>query len=189
MKYIVASITPIFLIALVACSSSRTQMAIATAVVETVEAQAVQTGVAATQEAIDTPTPQPSTLCSEEAADFLEASDDLVERWFDALEIADSTPRMSLADPLRDLQALKRELADLEAPRCASSAKVALGRHMEDVIDGFLLFMQDEPDSTVSAKFDDASAQMDNYIVAVARIAAESTAATREASITPTSTD
>lgn len=152
--------------------------AVATAVVETAAAESVQTAVVATQEAAFTSTPQPRQLtCAEQASDFLSPLGGILGRWQDAIEIANSTARVSLDGPVANLQAIRREVDELEAPSCASQAKSALISSMDHVIEGFLTFMQDPDDDRISDEFADAAAAMDDFSTIVQGISA---AATRE---------
>lgn len=125
-------------------------------------------------------------LCADQAADYLAELDDLHARWMDALEIADSTARISLAGPVGELQAIRREIGALVGPECAAMAGVALYMHADAVIEGFLLFMQDEPESRVSAKFDEAFDALEMYNDTRDEIAAEVAQATRAAEATAT---
>lgn len=192
MKHLIL-ILALTLVALAACGGASPDTAIATGVAATLEAQAIQTAVQATQRALDTPTPQPQQLCADQAVDYLADLKTLQARWMDALEIADSTSRISLAGPVGELQAIRREIGALEGPDCARAAGAALYIHSEAVIDGFLLFMQDEPESQIDAKFEEAFTALELYQEALADIEAEvvqatrtAAAATRAARATPT---
>lgn len=172
----------------VACTEDP-NIAIATAVAGTTEAQIVQTGVAATQEAAYTPTPPPEILCVDLAEDYLDETDEIFDRWFDAIEIADSTPRMSLAGPVGELQAIRRETENLEYPNCAARVRRSLISMMDHTIEAFLLFMRDESESRINVEFTQASNAAESYADAVGDLFAEVAKATREASFTPTPTD
>ena len=192
MKHLIP-ILALALLALAACGGASPDTAIATGVAATLEAQAIQTAVQATQRALDTPTPESQQLCADQAADYLADLETLRGRWLDALEIADSTARISLAGPVGELQAIRREIGALEGPACAQVAGAALYIHSEAVIDGFLLFMQDEPESQINAKFDEAFTALELYQDALGDIEAEvaqatrtAAAATRAAQATPT---
>jgi hypothetical protein len=169
------------LLALAGCDGASPDTAIATGVAATLEAHAIQTAVQATQRALDTPTPEPQHLCADQAADYLAELTALRGRWLDAFDVANSTARMSLAGPVGELQAIRREIGALEGPACAQAAGAALYVHSTDVIDAFLLFMQDEPESQIDAKFDDAFAALQLYDDSLADIEAEVTQATRTA--------
>ena len=180
MKHLIPTLA-LTLLALAACGGASPDAAIATGVAATVEAQAIQSAIQATQRALDTPTPEPELLCADQAAGYLDELDALRERWMDAFEIANSTARMSLAGPVGELQAIRREIDALEGPACARMAGRALYDHTESVIDGFLLFMQDEPESAVNAKFDAAIVAIDRYYSALDTIEAEVAKSTRTA--------
>ena len=185
----------IFLFTLVACGGS-SEAAIATGVAATLEANVVQTAVVATQRALDTPTPELQVLCAEQAKEYLEELERLEEQWFDAVEVADSTSRISLSGPVGELQTIKREIEELEGPECASGAGNALFRHAEYVIEGFLLFMQDEPESLIESEFNKATTSLEAYYNALEFIIVEepaeatraSESATRDANATATAT-
>jgi hypothetical protein len=166
-------------------------LAVETAIAGTSEADAIQTAVVATQEAAYTPTPPPQLVCAEIADDYIEEVSTILARWSDALEIASSTPRVSLANPLAELQTIRREFSAMEPPPCIEGAAQALMRSMDHVVEGFLLFMQQEPESRVNAEFDEAAGDMDAFSDLMLGIKAEATRvfATREAEGTPTPTD
>lgn len=183
------------LVTLAACGGASSEAAIATGIAATLEAQIVQTAVVATQRALDTPTPEPEVLCFDQAEAYLDDLNDLLDRWSDAFEIASSTSRISLAQPVGELQAIRREIGELEGPDCAQAAGVALYGYTDGIINGFLLFMQQESDDEVSAAFDEASGWLEMYqdeVDSIHKETVEATrqaqAATREAGATPTLT-
>ena len=169
------------LLVLAACVGTSSETAVATGVASTLEAQVVQTAVVATQRALDTPTPEPEVLCYVEAEEYLNSLIGLSDRWFDAVEIADSTSRIALSGPVGELQAIRREIGVVEGPDCAAKAGLALYNHTDHVIDGFLLFMQEEPDSTIEAAFDEAGVWIEKYYKELDTLLAETIKATREA--------
>lgn len=161
-----------------ACSPSP-DTAIATAVAGTVQAQFVQTDAVATQVPTTTPTPEvtttptPEILCVDIAVDYLLTADDLLDRWDDAVAVADSTGRIALSGPVAELQALRREAATLEPPPCVADAHLALGEMMDHTIEGFLLFMRQESDSVVSAEIKHAGEAADRYRESINTLIAE----------------
>lgn len=167
--------------------------AVATAVVETAAAVAVQTAVVATQEAAFTPTPLPQLTCAEEASAFLGSLSSILGRWQDAIDVANSTARVSLAGPVGELQAIRREVDEQDVPSCATPAKIALVSSMDHLIEAFLLFMQESADSRINQEFDESATAMDYFSTLVQGISAEATRetseATRQARVTPTPTD
>jgi hypothetical protein len=83
--------------------------------------------------------------CYEQAEEvgFLEAIDDIIERWDDANIIAASTSRISLNGPVSELQAIVREARDLETPDCAVDVRDSLVEVMADKVDIYIKFMGD----------------------------------------------
>lgn len=166
---------------------------VAAAIDATSTADAVQTAVVATQEAAFTPTPLPQITCAEEASSFLGSLSSILGRWQDAIDVANSTSRISLSGPVGELQAIRREVDEQDVPSCANPAKIALVASMDHLIEAFLLFMQEEPDSRINQEFDQSATAMDNFSTLVQGISAEATRetyeVTRQARITPTPTD
>lgn len=63
-------------------------------------------------------------------------------RWVDALNIAGATSRIALSQPVKDLQDLRRNLAEKQtATYCESRMKDELLKSYDFAIDGFLNFM------------------------------------------------
>ena len=94
---------------------------------------AIQTSVAATPIASpiegdasqEDPAPSDTTslLCSEETVAFSAATSALLREWEDAVRVAESTPKIALAPQIAALQALRRQVEDLDAPPCATTIK------------------------------------------------------------------
>lgn len=114
------------------------------------------------------PTPTPTPLpCLELSKDFVANMDELVERFQDADKLAGSTARIALSGPIAQLQEIKREASDLDAPNCALEVKERLIRYMENTIDSYLTFMADEPELDLEQKI--AIAQTSEQAFQVAR--------------------
>lgn len=113
--------------------------------------------------------------CEEQTVDYRAAVDDIVERWDDAAEIANSTARMSLSGPLGELQDIKRDTGDIEVPECAADAHAALIDYQETIIDSFLAFMGQEDDETVSRLFSRASDKLTTWAVEYSQLTEEPT--------------
>lgn len=163
----------------VACSSTN-ESAIATAVFGTTEAQQVaQVEPSSTPVPIDTatpaltPTPTAEPLCVDLALEYLLTAEDLLDRWDDAVAIADSTGRIALAGPVGELQTIRRELGNLDPPECAATVHNTAVDMMENTIDGFLLFMQQESDSQVNSAFDEAFSAANRHAQAIREIVRE----------------
>lgn len=91
----------------------------------------------------------------------LAAMDALVARWQDALRVADSTARVSLAGPVAELQKIRRDAAPLTVPPCLDSGKAALLSAMDLSVNGFITFMQNKYDagSAIAQPYFDGAAQ------------------------------
>lgn len=117
-----------------------------------------------------TPMPTATPTCIVAAADYIEDTNNLLERWDDALAIADSTARISLSGPIADLQEIKREAGDLEYPPCARKAHVAMTIFMDAYIDAYLAFMAQKTLTTINVAFFDAERAYQNYVEAMAEL-------------------
>lgn len=127
-------------------------------------------GSAAPQQVARVVTPVPTATlvpttppCSEEAKAFLGQIQPLARRWDDAVQLASSTSRISLAPQIASLQAIRREAEDLEPPPCATLAKQYLVTAMEQNINGYIAFLGERPDSEVQVSFAAAGRAMDDY--------------------------
>ncbi|WP_075175650.1 hypothetical protein [Acinetobacter indicus] len=94
---------------------------------------------------------------------------DLSGRWFDALKVADATPRIDLSGPVQELQKLKRDL-DARQPKtdCEDMMRAELLSAYNHTIDGFLEFMlknESRSDANTRIALDsmDAATFMLNY--------------------------
>lgn len=81
--------------------------------------------------------------CSEGLAAYMAEIEDPVERWNDAFDIAVSTPRMSLADPIQELQAISREAKDITPPACFKEGHDGFVEGMDTQIEMMLGFLAD----------------------------------------------
>lgn len=109
------------------------------------------------------PSPSPAADCATLSVDYMDDVDNLLARWQDARDIANATPRLTLAGPLADLQAIRRELVDLDVPPCVEAVTAPLAAYMDHGIQAALLFMAQESDEDVAAEIELASAQFDIY--------------------------
>jgi len=83
------------------------------------------------------------TECKENLVSYMADIEDPVERWNDAFDIAVSTPRMSLADPIQELQAIAREVKDISPPSCLEEAHNGFIDGMDTNIEMMLGFLAD----------------------------------------------
>ncbi|MCE5258551.1 MAG: hypothetical protein LLG44_05745 [Chloroflexi bacterium] len=104
--------------------------------------QATLTAIAPTATPEATPTPE--LTCSELTSQWLAEIGPLVREWDDALAVANSTARISLANPVKDLQRISRSLEEAPAPECAQQAKTYYINYVNAEIDVFIKFMAQE---------------------------------------------
>lgn len=68
---------------------------------------------------------------------------EMAEKWVDALNVAGATSRVSLSNPVKDLQEIRRELREKKTETyCESRMKDELLKSYDFAIDGFLNFMK-----------------------------------------------
>lgn len=183
----IASVLFFLLLVTTACSGISSEDTIATAVASTVEYQAIATAVRATERALETPTPDPEVLCAVIAEDSLDELGEIESRWSDALEVAASSSRLALSGPLADLQEIRRDTERLDLPDCLRLPRNSLVESMDGVIEAFILFLQDEPQSEIDRAFDQATSARRRYNTQIERILiTQPLRATLEAELTPT---
>jgi hypothetical protein len=105
--------------------------------------------------------------CVDQSQPFFDQIEPLARRWDDANKLAGQTPRMQLAVQIASLQAIRRDVQDLKPPECSKAAQTALVGAMDATIQGYVDFLAQKSDSTVSASFKLASTQMNAYILAL----------------------
>ncbi len=116
------------------------------------------------------PTPTPDPCSAGEIERYLDAIRDVSRRFDDAVALANTTPRGSLPPVIADLQEIRRDAEDLDVPGCADKAKNALVRYMDGIVDAFLLFLGNRPDSDVNEAFTEATDLLDAYLEAIAEV-------------------
>lgn len=102
--------------------------------------------------------------CASQSYETIAEFQDLTKRWIDVLDIAESTPRISLGPQIAELQSIRRETANVEAPTCAIEAQAKLVASMDMTIDAFLAFLGNEPDDVMTSKLDAATILFQDYI-------------------------
>jgi hypothetical protein len=90
----------------------------------------------------NTPTPRPP-IEQEAIVTAVPALNVLYNKWKDALKLAESTARISLAGPVGNLQAIRQRTESLLVPDCFVTPKQTLTKGMSIIIEGFLQFVQD----------------------------------------------
>ncbi len=95
--------------------------------------------------------PRASEICQSVTQDYFAEIQPLLEDWQDTVEVANSTSRIALSPVVQDMQAIRRDIADVPVPDCAQDASGLLLIGLGDVVDSFLDFMADsETDSAIA---------------------------------------
>ena len=105
--------------------------------------------------------------------DYTTVVEPLVAEWDDTIDIANQTPRMSLANVISDLQDIKRQTDNAEIPECFEESHSFLIKSMDFTIEGFLAFMGQEDDDVVSQKFNLAETNFETYMMRLAQATEE----------------
>lgn len=64
--------------------------------------------------------------------------------WDDTSRVADSTSRIALANPVQNLQRIRRDLDAMQLEGCLKESQGSLSSAMEMIIDGYIGFMSDK---------------------------------------------
>jgi len=111
-----------------------------------------------------------SQTCDKLSAEYLIQIQTIMDEWRDQFTLANSTPRATLSPAIAELQRIKRSTDALVYPECAAKVQTSLVSSMEYTIDGFVLFLGDEPDAQVNSKFESATQFMEWANEAIAEI-------------------
>lgn len=87
----------------------------------------------------------------------------IMEEWTDAIQIAESTPRINLTGPIQELQTIKRKAHFIKVPDCMVEPKKSLILSMENAIEAFIIFMADSDENRTDALFDQAKTNLSTY--------------------------
>jgi len=93
-----------------------------------------------------------------------------LETFDDALQIANSTGRISLSGPIADLQEISRDTDKLEVTECLIPARSWLVYSMDKYTTAFLKFASNEDDGVVSAWFSGGTSALSSYTDEIIRI-------------------
>lgn len=105
-----------------------------------------------------TPAPTPTPDCRDEILAYKqETLFPILDEWQDAYDLASSSSRIALGPPVAMLQEINRRLKRIEPSKCALSTHIFFIQATDTVIDGFLAFMANKPDSEVQAHFETAA--------------------------------
>jgi hypothetical protein len=108
--------------------------------------------------------------CYIQAKEFNEKLQSYFDDWDDANTVAGSTSRIALSPAVKELQTIRRGVADLVAPTCAVEVQNMVSDYMDKVIEGYLSFMADEGDSVVSQKMEEASTALDKFFTEYSKL-------------------
>ena len=99
-----------------------------------------------------TRTPSDFNFCKEASQDYLKALVPILKEWSDADALANSAPRITMATPIANLQAIRREADQLKPSTCAQNAQTYLIKMMNERINMYLAFMADNPDEATTRR-------------------------------------
>lgn len=102
---------------------------------------------------IDTTLAVSSNSCTIEARYYRKNLVPVLSEWSDAEKLANSSPRISLAPVVSQLQAIRRKMDGITPGSCVASVHDNFRSSMDESIAGFLAFMAQEPDGTVQRHF------------------------------------
>jgi hypothetical protein len=95
---------------------------------------------------------------------YLNSAADIINRFNRTNEIAASTARIGLAPIVSELRIIQTELEDLSPPTCANAISFDAYLYTDQTIAGYLAFMQQEDDATISENFDQATSALERFV-------------------------
>lgn len=134
-------------VALSACSRQPDERPIQTAVAQTVVAATVQAR-------------EFGTCGTKLVLDAKNKIHDILARWSDADQVANSTARIALAGPVTNLQTIRREFEALSAPPCMKQVMFYYSTSLDSTIQGYIAFMGKSADVVVNGHIETASSYM-----------------------------
>ena len=99
-----------------------------------------------------------------------EQLNNLENRWVDTLTLASSTSRIALAQPISQLQEIKRDLLNTEVSECLNPARKDLSMYMDQHINNFLKFMANDNNTQAQN-----NPELINYLAIKAKCTGEKT--------------
>jgi len=87
----------------------------------------------------------------------------LMSKWDDALSVASASPRIALAAPVKDLQAIRAEAKDLKVTGCLLKPKEGMEFGMEETVQTFISFMRGSESDSGHNNFDRAALGFTQY--------------------------
>ncbi len=89
---------------------------------------------------------------------------DVYARWSDAMKIANSAPRVALANHIKDLQEIRRDAEKITVSPCISDLKSSLLLTMDSFSDAFISFLANESQEKTDANYKNANEVLGDYI-------------------------
>lgn len=77
-----------------------------------------------------------------------------LSEYYGAIKVASSTSKIALTVPVSRMQDIRSQFSKLDYPPCMSTARLHIIDGMDYSIDGFLAFMSEESESSISSLFE-----------------------------------
>lgn len=87
----------------------------------------------------------------------------VLQRWDDALIVAERAPRVALRPEIEKLQAVRRDVQAVAAPECLQPAHDVLLFSLDQRIAGYLAFADNQDEGAIRVAFDAADTAMAQY--------------------------
>lgn len=98
---------------------------------------------------------------------YMDTLSPYLAEWDDAVNLANSTPRMSLASQIESLQSIRREISGLEIQSCLIEVHDLLIKSLDFQIEGFISFLGQASDAITSEKFRQSDDYLDKWSEAI----------------------
>jgi hypothetical protein len=112
-----------------------------------------------------------TATCQEQIKPYAAIVGPLLTEWQDAVKLAGSAPRVSLATQIASLQEIRRRTATTVPPDCAKEAHGHLVKGMDLGIQSFLDFLTQKPQTAVNQEFTDAATELATFSAQMANLA------------------
>ena len=116
------------------------------------------------------PTATPAACTTRDGKKVYTLLQQYAQEWDDAVHLADSTSRISLAPQIATLQRIRRDVVAQEWPDCGQAAQQHLVKHMDYTIEGFIGFLGQRQDTYVQAAFQLADNELDAFKAELGRV-------------------
>ena len=109
--------------------------------------------------------------CYLQSKEFESNFEKLWKEWDDANNVAQATARINLGPAVAQLQTIRRNVSDLDAPPCASNVKALVIDYMNNIIDNYLAFMADNTDLEIQ-KLSAATDSLNKFVTEYGKLKA-----------------